>query len=312
MPKVSVIVPTYNREETLYNTLRSLLDQDFPDYEILVIDQTERHSQGYLRFLAALPGNVRVIPHSPPSSPGARNRGIREASADIIILVDDDVLIERKDFISEHFKYYSEMERFAVTGRVEQKEDFIGKVPSFLKSEFVQWISASKFQSRSEHEAYRAAGGNFSFRREWALQIGLYDENFIGTAWGEEYDFSLRLREQGYRIVYNPRAVLFHLNEREGGAGSRKIFNINTIYSKAHNLMYLLEKHGIRKSVYPYLFWYVYKQVLTKKEYLKTIKGISFFLIGHLFFLKGLHDGFNRGAKRLDFPKNPGEIFIDS
>ncbi|MEA3359708.1 MAG: hypothetical protein U9R17_09935, partial [Thermodesulfobacteriota bacterium] len=85
-----------------------------------------------------------------------------------------------------------------------------------------------------ERDAYKMVGCNFSFRKAWALKTGLFDSNFIGTAWGEDYNFSLSLKNGGRKIIYSPDATVFHLTIRDGGCGSRNRFDLYTIYSKSH------------------------------------------------------------------------------
>ena len=295
MPYVSVVIPTYQREEVLCNTVRSLLNQDFPDYEILIIDQTEKHEPHTEEFLRSLPPHVRHIRHFPPSLPSARNRGINEARGEIILNVDDDVIVNR-DFVSQHAKYYDDPTVGGVTGRIEQEGRYATKTPSFFKSEFIQWISTQPFRALQEGDAYRAVGCNFSFRKEAAIRAGMFDENFIGTAWGEEYDFSLRLRGDGNRLVYSPKAMVHHLNIRDGGCENRKRFDAGIIYTRFHNLAYLGEKNGCKKITFPYLVWYVYKQVMIKRDYL-TWAGMAFFIKGHLHLLRGLWAGYKDGRE---------------
>ncbi len=296
MPKVTVIIPTYNREEVLCNTIKYLLHQDFTEYEILVIDQTKNHTPETTRFLENVPSNVRIINHQPPSLTAARNRGIREARGEIIIMVDDDVIL-KKDFISQHLKYYGDPNIVGVTGKVELETHFKSKLPSFLKSEFLEWISHDKFQGMAETDAYRMAGGNSSFRKVWAFKAGLFDENFTGTAWGEDYDFSLRLKKGDHKIIYSPDPYVFHLYISNGGCGSRHLFDTYTIYSKAHNLSYLIEKHRLNRFIYLYLLLNIYIQLLIKKDYL-SLKRLHFFIKGNYYFIRGFLAGFKKGREK--------------
>jgi GT2 family glycosyltransferase len=296
IPKVSVIVPTYNREKLLCNTIKDLLDQDFFDYEILVIDQTPEHTSGTIKFLGNLPPFVKVIAHQPPSLTLARNRGILEARGEIIIMVDDDVIL-KKDFISQHLKYYKNPNVVGVAGRVEVESRFINKPPAFLKSDFITWISYYEFQGMVERDAYRMAGGNSSFRKVSAFKAGLFDENFIGTAWGEDYDFSLRLKNDTHKIMYSPDAAVFHLAARDGGCGSRNRFDFFTVYSKSHNLSYLIEKNRINRLTYLYLVLYIYIQLFIKKQYF-TFRGLFFLIKGNLLFIRGFLTGFSKGRKK--------------
>jgi cellulose synthase/poly-beta-1,6-N-acetylglucosamine synthase-like glycosyltransferase len=296
IPKVSIIVPTYNREELLCNTIKYLLDQDFFGYEILVIDQSKEHTFETIKFLRKVPSYVKVITHQPPSLTLARNKGILEARGEIIVMVDDDVIL-KKDFISQHLKYYSNPSIVGVAGRVEVESRFINKPPAFLKSNFTKWISYYEFQGKAEKNAYRMAGGNSSFRKACAFRAGLFDENFIGTAWGEDYDFSLRLKNDRHKIMYSPDAAVFHLAARDGGCGSRNRFDFYTVYSKSHNLAYLIEKNRINRLTYVYLVLYIYIQLFIKKQYF-TFRGLFFLLKGNLLFIRGFVTGFKKGRKK--------------
>ena len=176
----------------------------------------------------------------------------------------------------------------------QQKEKYVSRVPASIKSEFLRWISPAVFSDEKEKEAYRLAGGNLSVRKKCAQKIGLFDENFIGTAWGEEIDFSLRLKKLGKKLIFNPNSYIYHLCEPSGGVGNRARFDSFSVYSKAYNLSYLIEKNSLDKTFYPYLLWYVYRPVFFKKDYI-SLKGLLFILKGQYFFLKGLFDGYKKG-----------------
>jgi len=294
MPKVSLIIPTFNREKVLCNSISCALNQDYSNYEIIVVDQTESHNFETQKFLNQLPSNVKIIKHQPPSLTCARNHGIAEAKGEIVVMIDDDVIIKR-DFITQHLTHYDDPNVIGVTGRIQQKRKFINKVIPFIKNEFLQWVSYAEFSDKRKKEAFRLAGCNFSFRKNSALQVGLFDENFIGTAWGEEIDFSLRLRLLNKKLVYNPKAYIYHLCEIKGGVGNRARFSGFSVYSKAHNLAYLIEKNDLNKKFFPILVWYIYRPLFCKKDYL-SLKGIGFILRGQFLFLKGLIEGYKKGS----------------
>jgi GT2 family glycosyltransferase len=290
-----LIIPTYQREQVLCDTLRAALDQTFEGYEIVVVDQTGSHTPRTARFLSELPGRVQIINQQPPSLAAARNRGICEARGEILIMIDDDVIIGPR-FISHHAEPYADPDVVAVAGRVTQDRRFVTRAGGLGMSPFVHWMGYTAFDELAAGETCRLTGGNCSFRRQAALEIGLFDESFIGSAWGEDYDFSLRLARTG-RIVYSPDASLHHLNTPEGGCRSRSRFSAETIYSKAHNLAYLLEKHGQGWRDLPPALWYVYRQLLIKKDYL-TPRGLAFVAYGHLPLVRGLLDGRKLGRQR--------------
>jgi len=294
MPKASLIIPTFNRDKVLCDSITCALNQDYSDYEIIVVDQSDSHDLETQGFLDRLPTSVRIIKHNPPSLTGARNRGIQEARGDIVIMIDDDVII-KKDFIKQHLKYYDDPDVVGVTGRIQQHNKYVNKTMPLFKDEFLRWVSPHTFSDRNKKEAFRLAGGNFSVRKKSALQVGLFDENFIGTAWGEEIDFSLRLRLLDKKLIYNPAAYIYHLCEKSGGVGNRARFSAFSVYSKPYNLAYLIEKNNLNKRFYPLLIWYIYRPLFCKKDYLSP-KGIGFILRGQYYFLTGLFSGYKKGS----------------
>ena len=77
-PFVSVILPTYQREEVLCQTVTQLLAQDYPSYEIIIIDQTEKHNDKTDNFLSSLDKRVKYYHIERPSLPAARNFGLTQ------------------------------------------------------------------------------------------------------------------------------------------------------------------------------------------------------------------------------------------
>lgn len=89
--KISVIIPTFNRKELLLRTVGALLRQDFAPYEVIVVDNGS--SDGTPEAVAAL-GNAGVtcVREAVRGPAAARNRGVGEASGDVIAFIDDDAV----------------------------------------------------------------------------------------------------------------------------------------------------------------------------------------------------------------------------
>src|SRR5271170_4664064 len=95
MPEISVVIPTYNRLETLAEVIPTLLAQDLPasDFELLVCDS--KSSDGTAEYLAkvrAEHANVRHLPGSYTGRAMARNAGIDAAQGDVVLFNDSDIL----------------------------------------------------------------------------------------------------------------------------------------------------------------------------------------------------------------------------
>jgi glycosyltransferase involved in cell wall biosynthesis len=91
---VTIVIPTYGRDEVLLATLQHLFAADPPASEIIVVDQSQQHSQEVTCTLSAWhsSGLVRWLCLREPSIPGAMNRGLIEASHPIVLFLDDDIV----------------------------------------------------------------------------------------------------------------------------------------------------------------------------------------------------------------------------
>ena len=106
-PKVSVVIPTYNRADKVRDTIDSVLAQTFTDLEVVVVD--DGSSDGTGKILGETFGHrIRYYPQANQGASVARNRGIAEARGEWIAFLDSDDLWE-KDKLEWQFKA---LERF--------------------------------------------------------------------------------------------------------------------------------------------------------------------------------------------------------
>ncbi|KAF3885513.1 MULTISPECIES: hormogonium polysaccharide biosynthesis glycosyltransferase HpsN [Nostocales] len=227
-PLISVIIPTYGREEPLRDSIADVLKQDYPNFEVLVVDQTPEHKpeiEAYLEELSTA-GKIKWFRLKWASLPGARNYAVRRATGDIILFIDDDVQLQ-SGFLAAHAKNYVEQpEVGAVAGRVFDRMK-LGDSGGNLQIEYlppqamdpgIAWYHIDLVHTVKPQQVLTARGCNMSFRREIFTKYGLkFDERFRGSAVREESDFCLRLRQTGYKIWYDPNAHLVHLGEETGG-----------------------------------------------------------------------------------------------
>jgi glycosyltransferase involved in cell wall biosynthesis len=233
LPLISVIIPTYNREQVLRETLAEVLKQTYPHFEVLVVDQTPTHepeTHTYLEQLAQAE-KIKWYRLNWASLPGARNYAVRRSQGDILLFIDDDVQLP-DGFLMAHSRNYipgetSAPEKIgAVAGRVFDRmklsdsggELTIENLPPEAYDPGIAWYHIDLVHTIKPQQVISARGCNMSFRREIFDQFGLtFDERFKGSAVREESDFCLRLRKTGYVIWYDPEAYLIHLGEEAGG-----------------------------------------------------------------------------------------------
>ncbi|EDZ92436.1 MAG: hormogonium polysaccharide biosynthesis glycosyltransferase HpsN [Limnospira sp. PMC 1291.21] len=254
LPKVSVIIPTYGREELLRNSLSDVMNNDYPDLEILVVDQTKNHepeTQEYLEKFSKS-GKISWFKLDWASLPGARNYGVRRATGDIVIFIDDDVTLETS-FVMYHVRnYLDHPEIGAVAGRVLTPEHLQGthKQPTFdylppeASDPGIAWYYLDVVNTIKPQKIISGRGCNMSFRRSLFTDHGIwFDERFRGSAVREESDFFLDIRKTDYQIWYDPEAVLVHIGEPTGGCHDISTRSLEYQITHYHNHFLMAFKH---------------------------------------------------------------------
>ncbi|MBE9257377.1 glycosyltransferase family 2 protein [Dolichospermum sp. LEGE 00246] len=212
--KLSIIIPTINRYHDLKNTLIYLSDQNYKDFEVIIIDQTpilESQTVDHSRLL------IRYYHSEFPSASAARNIGIKEAKGEILLFLDDDVIIENPDFIQNHIRHYADSKVPGVAGLILDKNQTKRYTRHWMSYRpDVGWLY---FPRNYGCFCWVDGGGsgNLSVRRQVALNVGSMDENYVKGAHREESDFCLRVTQKYGQFIYDPDADLVHIGNIQGG-----------------------------------------------------------------------------------------------
>ncbi len=246
LPLISVIIPTYGREEPLRDSIIDILKQDYPNFEVLVVDQSPKHKAEIEAFLESQfrADKIKWFRVKWASLPGARNYAVRRAKGEIILFIDDDVRLTPK-FLAAHAKNYIENPEIgAVAGRVFDRMKLgesqgnlqIENLPPEAMDPGIAWYYIDLVHTIKPQQVLSARGCNMSFRREIFTKYRLhFDERFRGSAVREESDFCLRLRQTGYKIWYDPEADLVHLGEETGGCHDISTRSLQYQFTFYHN-----------------------------------------------------------------------------
>ncbi|HKO61338.1 MAG TPA: glycosyltransferase [Pyrinomonadaceae bacterium] len=214
---ISAIVVTYNRNGALRQTLECLLKQDPAPKEILVVDQSQQHDEETSQFLRRVSEaqQIRYIFQPEPNAQKARNRAISEAAGEVLLFVDDDVVMD-ETLVGAHWKNYSDHELAAVCGYyTEPGSDAIDELTPDSLDPLTGWLYFPHAYTK-RMECHSLATCNGSIRRQVAIQVGGFDENYTYTHL-DDTDFSARLKKLGVKAVHDPEARLIHLKEIAGG-----------------------------------------------------------------------------------------------
>ena len=228
---ISIVIPCYNNHRELELTLTGISVQTFPRslVETIVVDDGSDPplDEPLTHFEDCL--NIMYIrqEHRGYRVATARNKGIKQASGDIIICLDSDMLpvpelIEvHERLISQHspaatIGYRRHIDASTITPEVIRTSfDMIRQlpdIPSVSNDGKALDRRLPEFANFHTHPApfncfYSC---NVSFRKSEAVQVGLFDEDFNGH-WGyEDIEFGYRLWRSGVRLILAPEALGFH------------------------------------------------------------------------------------------------------
>lgn len=230
---VTIAIPTYRRGAILLSMLGRVFTLDPPADEIVVIDQTLDHPAEVAAQLETWSREKRItyIQRATPSIPQAMNHALRVAKSDLVLFLDDDVEPVR-DIVAAHASVYAAPDVWAVVGQCLDPGVVPEHYPQPMNDYGIRDLGF-RFNHDEAADIANVIAMNLSVRRERALQIGGFDENYVMVAYRFESDFALRLVAAGGRIRFEPRASVKHLKIPTGG--TRAYGDHRTSTSPAHS-----------------------------------------------------------------------------
>jgi GT2 family glycosyltransferase len=235
---ISVVVCTRDRPESLRATLTSVLRAEPAPCEVLVIDNAPSGDATRALVAELADARLRYVMEPVPGLSRARNRGVAEACGAIVAFTDDDVVVDR-DWLSGFERGFARAPEVAlVTGLVATAELETEAQQMFESS--VAWSTscAARVWDLSAPPAgdalfpYTAGqlgtGANFALKRECAGALGPFDEALgagTPTGGGEDLDMFLRVLLCGFKLAYEPTALVWHRHRREAEALRGQLFS---------------------------------------------------------------------------------------
>lgn len=202
--RFSIVIPTYNRKDLLRRCLAATTNQDYPDYEVIVVDDGSTDGTGGMAQ-REFP-QVRYLRQETNRGPAAtRNWGIREATGEIIAFTDDDC-VPTRDWLSDHLRYYDDLSVGAVGGsQIPRNPNFYDKFEmAHYADEYLGGLQ--RIEKISSWEGL--ATNNMSVRREIFQEVGFFDEKFLT---GADPEFARRVSQAGYILIRDPGIRVDHL-----------------------------------------------------------------------------------------------------
>lgn len=257
-PSLSVVIVTYNREKVLLDTISYLLPQarvceSFQ--RIIVVDQTSLHDKSTETALHSwhVEGDIHWLKLSEPNLTGAMNRGLTETDSDLVLYVDDDI-IPARGLLENHVRAHVENpEVAAVVGQILQPGEKPMAFDYSPSGSHLRRFQDFPFRSTRGLLIENAMAGNLSVKREIAIQVGGFDENFEPPVASRfETEFAKRLVAEGESLWFEPSASIDHLAASSGGTRSQGFFlaSASPVYSVGDFYLALLIGKGWDRLAY--------------------------------------------------------------
>ena len=221
-PLISVVVLNWNGGRIVEKCLMSLRDQSYYPLEIIVVDNASTDKSIDL-IRKRFPEVKLIVNDKNLGFGGGNNVGIRASHGEYIMILnndarlDPDCIKELKRSIEKDKQYGASASKIFLDG----KKNLLDAAGITIYQDGLA-IGRGRLENadyyRKEEEVFFASGCACLFRKEMLDDIGLFDEEFF--AYADDTDMGWRARLAGWKCIYNPKAVVYHLHSASTSAYS--------------------------------------------------------------------------------------------
>jgi poly-beta-1,6 N-acetyl-D-glucosamine synthase len=203
---VSILVPAFNEGAGIQTSIRSLLELDYPSYEIIVID--DGSTDDTYAKARAMEGRysstrVRVLHKRNGGKASALNLGISSASEDLILCIDGDSKLAPAS-LRRATRHLADPTVGAVAGNV-KVVNRLNLLTRLQALEYIEGLNIIRHAQAFFRSVVIIPGPFGLFRKRVLMEVGGYEED----TYAEDADLTLKILERGWKIRYEPEAVAF-------------------------------------------------------------------------------------------------------
>lgn len=215
LPKITVVIVTYNSAAHLRPTLEAALGQDYPTFEVILVDNaSDDDSLAIAREFDSR--GLRIIAHDENRGfSGGNNDGVSAGDGDLIVLLNPDAVMDAPEILREISRAFAERPEMGILGAKLVEPDGRtldhcgGQVDTLAHTRLWGQGEADTGQFDAIREVDFVIGALFAIPRELWDRLGGFDEYF-NPAFYEDTDLCVRCKRLGRRVLYWPRVCLTH------------------------------------------------------------------------------------------------------
>ena len=225
--KVSVIIPSWNRKDELKLAIPSIIKQDYPNFEIIIVDNGSK--DGTIEMMEKEFSNVRLIKN--PKNLGtsiAKNQGVAISTGQLVLFLDSDIEMTHERCISNMVKIMSEHPEIGALGGEAYKTP--NGVITKRKEITPNCETSTYIMETSDYQLYECgyiATCNCMMRKYEIEKCGGFDNDIIYA--GEDKEIGYKLKKLGLKSVVDSRCLVYHYVSQKSRASNFYAFHKNRI-----------------------------------------------------------------------------------
>jgi len=264
MPLVSILIPCHNEEKCIRETVNYLDLLDYPEYEIIAInDGSTDRTFDILKDMQRTNNRLRVVTLSSNQGKGmSLTMGAMAARSEYIICIDADALLDREavNYFMWHFLNFPRVGGITGNPRVRNRTSIVGKIQV---GEFSSIVGMIKRTQRILGKVYTVSGVIAAFRKRALFSVGFWSNDMVT----EDIDVSWKLQLRFWDIRYEPRALCWilmpetigglwrqRLRWSQGGSEVLRKYTKN-LFEWTQRRMWPIYLETLVSIVWAYLFW---------------------------------------------------------
>lgn len=204
---ISVVVPVYNDADKIKNLFKSLKDQSYKNFEVIIVDDC---SNDNIQEVCKNFG-FKVLRNKKNMGPAcSRNRGVKHSKGKIVLFTDSDCVLP-EDWIEKYVKAFSDPDKFVIQGSVSiPKSNLVGDSVAMLGFPAGGNLGFEKmWPVANDGSTTQLVTCNCGIRREVFKKCGYFDETFP-YPFGEDTEYGHRVIQKGFKIYFEPSIKVVH------------------------------------------------------------------------------------------------------